>query len=687
VQFLLWLPVGQEPFVTALLRAAYPGAELRAADVDPTHALESSDAVTSGARVRVRARWVPLRTDHSTDALAPLLATLARAESDERVSVALAVRPRPDGWQVRARQAAARARRPSAPLAHQLLFGPTPRIGSDRHGEQVARSIETKASQLGFDVAIRVLVQARDQISADEYLRSIAAALRTFAGVTSLEFGRVSSIGRFAASMRARAFPPRGHSLLTPPELAALWHLPAEPQPHVEVVQAPKLPPPLEVPRAGRLLALANYPGRERPVATTWREARRHALLLGATGAGKSALLANLVIADLEAGHAVVVFDPGGTVIDAVLPRVPAARSGDVVLVRPDDPTMSVSINPLEGVAESERELVAEQMLAILATRFATNWGPRSDDVAKSLLLSALHRADASLCLLAQLLADSALRRRVLGEVHDPLGVGAFWAWFDGLSPGQQLEVTSPLANKLRDFLVRPRLRRLLCGHSTVDLRRLLDGRGILLIDLAPGKWGPGAAELVGSFLLAKVWQAAQARAARPPAARPHVGIYVDEFQDLVSGIPGTLESALAQARKYGLALTLATQSLTGLPRASRGAVITNCRTKLAFALGLDDARRLATEFAPLTTEALLRLGPYELAARLAVDGHTSPTFTARALPPLPPGDPARAAAVAAVATARWTRPVADIDAELLATLRPGPPPAPDAGVGRRRRS
>jgi hypothetical protein len=686
VQLRLWLPAGQEPFVAALVRAAYPGAEL--VPTDAASYAPDADAYVGASRVSVRGAWLPLRTDHEGDPLASLFATLGRTGTDEHVVVAFEIRPRPDGWQRRARRQARRLLGEQTGIAYRVLFGEPPSHKPRSVDREQARAIDDKAKQVGFDVAIRVLTHARTQVAADEYLRAVAASLRAFNGPTNMSFARLRprARARVAAEMHRRQFPTRHLSVLTPPELAGLWHLPTEANHYVDVVHTPKLPVPAEVPSDGRVLGVANFGGRERQVAVPWQETRRHMSIVGSSGAGKTALIEHLAIQDIHAGRSVVVFDAGdGSLCRRILAHIPAGR--DVVWITPDDDTVSATVNFLEDIPISRRDLVAEQGLAIWQARWRNAWGTRSDALAKASLLAVLHRSDASLAMVARMLVDPALRRRILTEVDDPtgVGVGAFWRWFESLSAAQQTEVISPLSTKLTDFLIRPRLRRLLSGRSTIDLRRLLDARAIVLVDLSPGKWGPGAAELVGSFLFAAVVQAVLERADTPDVARPEVALHLDEFQTYVGGVPGTLETALQQLRKYGASITVATQSLAALPRATRDAIATNTRTKALFGLGLDDARYFAPEFAPLTAEALTRLGPYELAVRVALAGTTSAPFTAQALPPIS-DDPARAAAIGARATARYAKPVEQIDAELAQTLQPPAPEPSPRGVGRRSR-
>jgi len=167
------------------------------------------------------------------------------------------------------------------------------------------------------------------------------------------------------------------------------------------------------------------------------------------------------------------------------------------------------------------------------------------------------------------------------------------------MSASQRAEMVGPVSNKLRDFLVRPRLRRILCqARSTVDLRETVDSGKILLADLSVGSWGDMTASLIGSFLVARIWQAILARSNRAEASRPDFFLFVDEFQHFL-GSASSFSSVLAEARSLRLSLTIANQHLGQLTRDLREGIASNARSRLVFQCGQDDAAYLAHEMAP----------------------------------------------------------------------------------------
>jgi hypothetical protein len=135
------------------------------------------------------------------------------------------------------------------------------------------------------------------------------------------------------------------------------------------------------------------------------------------------------------------------------------------------------------------------------------------------------------------------------------------------------------------------------------------------------------------------------------------------------SGSPVRSRTSLAEARSLRLSLTIANQHLGQLTRDLRDAVASNARSRLVFQCGQDDAAYLAHQFAPLDQRALMSLGRFEAAARLAIDGRSSEPFTIRTLPPAGTADPELAAEIRAASAEVFGRPIALVDQELEAAV------------------
>jgi hypothetical protein len=187
---------------------------------------------------------------------------------------------------------------------------------------------------------------------------------------------------------------------------------------------------------------------------------------------------------------------------------------------------------------------------------------------------------------------------------------------------------------------------------------------------LPKGTLGEDTSRLLGSFVVARVWQAALERAARDPEQRPDCGLYVDEVHNYMT-LPTPLGDMLAEARKYRLSLCLAHQHLGQLRRELRDG-LANARTKVYFQLSPEDAAALRHEVQPeLDAYDLEHLPAHTAAARVCTDGQATAAFTL-ATTPLAPGDVDRAERVRAASRARIGTPREQVESFL--TERYGPP-------------
>jgi hypothetical protein len=163
-------------------------------------------------------------------------------------------------------------------------------------------------------------------------------------------------------------------------------------------------------------------------------------------------------------------------------------------------------------------------------------------------------------------------------------------------------------------------------------MTKVLDG-GLLLARLPTGLLGEDTARLLGSFVVAKSWQAATARSAVPEAERQDCSVYVDECQNFLT-LPRSFDEILAEARGYRLSLVLAHQHLGQLPRDLRDGISANARNKVFFSMSPEDAFVLSRQTSPqLTEHDLANLGGYQAAVRLVVEGEDQPAFTMRTRP------------------------------------------------------
>jgi hypothetical protein len=136
----------------------------------------------------------------------------------------------------------------------------------------------------------------------------------------------------------------------------------------------------------------------------------------------------------------------------------------------------------------------------------------------------------------------------------------------------------------VRDIFISPK--------STFNFREVIDSGKILLVRLPKGLLGEENSSLVGSLILSQIQMAAFARADMDFDERVPYYLYIDEFQNFAAK---NFSFILDESRKYKLALTLAHQNLTQVPREIKSSVL-NCPLQAYFRVLREDAEILAKE-------------------------------------------------------------------------------------------
>jgi len=655
----LWVPGTVPPgMAERAVQAAWPGASTTTRPA--TAPLPATGAAACGALRLARPEPLPLKTGHDADPLRALLGAGAGLADGEHAVVQILARPATGGRLRRARRAARRikAGQPASRASRlfDLLTHQPQKSGSGRtdpeHAAEV-RALVTKAASLQWEAAIHYAVSgAAGAADGGRWARgrahAIASAFTLYAGRNWLARKRLRHGPQVIGARRMR-----GGDLLSVPELAALAHLPLDAAvPGLERAGATAVVPPPGIPGGGPAAKPLGDTdaGTRRQVAIAVTDARHHLHIIGATGSGKSTLMINMVLADAAAGRGVIVVDPKGDLVTDLLARLPAEAAARLVLLDPGDSGPPPCLNVLDGPAP---ELTVDHLAGIFHKIYADFWGPRTDDVFRSACLTLLRAGpltgeQPTLAGLPEVLADRETRDMYTSAVHDPVLRG-FWSWYGELSDAARAQVIGPLMNKLRAFLLRGFVRAAIAGGpSTIDMDQVLDG-GLCLVRLPKGRLGDETTRLLGSFVVAKAWQAATHRTRLAEAARHDAAMYLDECQNFLM-LPHSLPDMLAEARAYRLSLVLAHQHLAQLPKDLREGISANARSKIFFSTSPEDARDLERHTAPtLSAHDLSHLGLYQAAARLVTGGQETPAFTLRTRP-LPGPAPGRSRLLRAAA-------------------------------------
>ena len=363
----------------------------------------------------------------------------------------------------------------------------------------------------------------------------------------------------------------------------------------------------------------------------------KHTYVIGKTGMGKSTLLENMAIQDIQNGEGIAFIDPHGSTAEKLLEYIPEERIQDVLYFAPFDMEYPISFNVMENVDADKRHLVANGLMSVFEKIWEDMWSARMAYILNNTILALLEYPDATLLAINRMLADKDYRKKVVENVQDP-SVKSFWInEFGKYTERFAAEATPAIQNKIGQFTSNALMRNIIGQpKSSFDIREMMDTKKILIINLSKGRVGEGNASLLGSMLITKIYLAAMSRADVSATAKeslPNFYLYVDEFQSFANK---SFADILSEARKYKLNLTIAHQYVEQMSEEVRAAVFGNVGTMITFRVGAIDAEIFEKEFSPtFTAEDLVNLGFTQMYLKLMIDGVSSQPFSATSLPPI----------------------------------------------------
>ncbi|GAB3172278.1 hypothetical protein GCM10027059_41770 [Myceligenerans halotolerans] len=580
--------------------------------------------VEVATRLRLQPGGLPLRTDEPEATTRSLLSAMAAPLKLGEVAVLQVVL----GPHVTPRPVPRGALEPGLSLAQALTGGERPASPETR------LRLRERLSQAGFAVTVRIGAGSPDRGRRRRFIMNVLGALSTAQSPgVQLDLERQP-----AKQLNDAALPWRWPLHLSVAELVGIlgWPIGDDDLPGLPPAHPKPLRPAAAVHTGKRVFAASAAPGDDRLVGIAPADQTFHAVAYGPSGSGKTNVLLHLILADIKAGRPVAVLDPKKQLVEDILARVPKERIKDVVILdAADQPT--AGFNPLD-VAGRDPDVVVDGILAVFEAVFADGWGPRTADIF-SAALRTLARAStpdhpATTIDVVRILTDARFRRQQVAKVQGDLALDGFWTWYEALSPQAQASAIAAPLNKLRQFLLRPAVVRMLGQRSgKFRLRDMFRENKIVLMPVNEGLVGAGTASLLGSLAVAEIWQATQERAQeKDPAQRPGM-VVVDEAPRFLH-LPTSLADALAVSRSLAVGWVLAAQFRSQFPPALRSAVDMNARSKIVFATEYEDARDTAKLTRDLTADDFLGLPKFHAYANLVANGHPSGWALIKTLPP-----------------------------------------------------
>ena len=605
IRFYVAVPKKLTDLVEKQIHGAYPGADIKV--VEEYSIFSENGKVAFAALCLKYPDYQPIRVfrDLPTDPFSSISSVLAKMSSGEGAAVQILIQPAEGKWREQGRSYIANIKKGEA----------NPDKASFKVDPKTLEAVEQKTSKPGFNVVIRCVVSSTSKENAQMHLDNLLASFSQFSSDHNY-FTKIKMPLKqlFMADFIYRYFPImnipffRQFSVLNSEELATVFHLPNKSieTAHIYWLNAKRAPAPSQIPMSGLYLGKSRYRGVERPIFVGEDDRRRHMYIIGKTGTGKSQLLEEMIIQDINAGKGVAVVDPHGDLIDGVISRIPPSRAEDVIYFDPSDSERPMGLNMLEAKTEEQKHFVVTSIVGLMYKLYDPMKtgiiGPRFEHAIRNAMLTVMVEPGNTFVEVVRVLTDAAFVQELLPKLTDPI-IRRYWTdQIAQTADFHKSEVLDYIVSKFGRFVTNKLMRNIIGqSQSSFDFRKVMDEGKILLVNLAKGKIGEENSNFLGLILVPRILISAMSRQEIPEDQRKDFYLYVDEFQNFATP---DFAQILSEARKYRLNLIVANQFIGQMEEEVKNAVFGNVGTVVSFRVGVTDANYLQHEFQPTFNEA-----------------------------------------------------------------------------------
>ncbi len=712
VHYYAVVPMVLVDVIKQAIAAAYPSARLEEVSEHNIFSQAGKMSGVIGGEFTLKKQFIyPIATYQETkrDAARALLNALSAASREDGVALQFLIRPASEGWVRTSIDAAKKIREDKrkgggglgvsgAKGMAELLWKP-PETGEDKKPEdkqltaleeETIKAIEEKTRYPGYEVLVRVVVSSNTTEHSQSLLKNIVAAFSMFdsPSYNGFRFNPARDVEELVTAFIFRFFPQAvRYNILNSVEMATVFHLPDQnsiPTAKVKRQMSKQVDGPTELMDEGLLLGVNEYRGVKKEIRLSVNDRRRHTYIIGQTGVGKSVFLENLAYQDMHDGKGFAFIDPHGDSVEQLLANVPKERVEDVIYFNPGDLENPIGLNLFEFDNEDQKDFLVQESINMLYSLYDPGHtgivGPRLEHIFRNCALLLMADPNGGTFIdIPKLLVDDAFMKSKLKYVTDR-NVLDFWTkeYPASQRSNESGEVTSWVVSKFGPFLSNTMMRNIMGQtKSGFNLRDIMDGNKILLVNLSKGKMGELNSKLLGMIFVMKFQAAAMGRADMPEQDRKDFCLFVDEFQNFATE---SFESILSEARKYRLNLVLGNQFMTQLTDKIREAIIGNVGTVISGRIGVTDAELMVKKFQPVfDAEDLTKLPNYQAITSVMINNVPSAPFSMTLLPPMNTTNPQLSDAMKRLSATKYGFSRAAIEKEIFARLDP-PKPQPSIG-------
>ena len=336
---------------------------------------------------------------------------------------------------------------------------------------------------------------------------------------------------------------------------------------------------------------------------------------IGRSGCGKTTVLLQMALQDIEKGIGVAFIDPHGDAIQDLLSRLPSGAKERCILFNPGDEEYVPLWNPLARSSDECRFQKADDLLSAFRGVFK-DWGDRLAHVLRNGLIGLSYLEEPCLLDLYHLLRQKSpeserIRKRILEQPDLDEPVRTFWER-DFLKDYRESELASS-KHKLSQLLTGSVYLMFSQPRSAIKLREIMDEGKILLVDLS--QVGAEKRQVLGSLMLTLFLFTALERSKQKAEDRKLFSVFADECHMFVSA--DAIEQLISEARKFKLRLSLGHQYLKQF-QSHKVDALSTAGVTIVGRVNKDDSRFFSKDMMDLVDmHDLLSLEPYEFIAKI----------------------------------------------------------------------
>ncbi len=704
VYFYAAVPVAMVEVVKQAIVSAYPSTRIEETSEHNIFSKVGKAPGTLGGEMVLKKSFAyPIASyqDSKRDGMQALLNALATLSKEDGAAIQILMRPAYERWRDYSRSVAENKRNGGHQSKGSILGAwvksffmafakPIEEKKEDKkkeisNTEQAALdAIDAKTREAGYEVLIRLVVSSNISQRSQAILSNIVASFSIYdaPGKNGFKYQPVKDIDKLTSDFLLRIFPQEKRSMiLSSTELASIFHFPDQrniPTSQLTRQASKQVDGPRDVPEDGLLLGYNLFRGAKKPIRLSLSDRQRHVYVVGQTGTGKSTFMEDLAFQDMRRGNGFAFVDPHGDTAERLLAMVPKSRVEDVIYFCPGDMDYPMGLNLFEFQSPDQKDFLIQEALNMLYKLYDPNHtgiiGPRYENLFRNAALTIMADPQGGTFVdIPKLFRDPQYVKQKLQYVTDPTVI-EFW---EKEMPQSQRsndfgEVVSWFVSKFGAFLSNEMMRNIIGQtKSAFDLRKIMDERKILLVNLSKGRTGELNSSLLGMIFVMKFQAAAMSRANIPEKDRVDFGLYVDEFQNFSTDSFATI---MSEARKYHLNLIVANQFTTQLTEDVRDSVFGNMGTIVAFRVGQNDVETLTRYFQPVFEgEDLLRVPNFNTIVRTLINGVPTQPFSMATLPALGEPNSELAETLKQLSAAKYGRPRSVVEREIFARMETKP--------------